>query len=315
VIPFHPTDKSLFFTKNDPDDPRVGELIESCRSLETLSEANGFAVLGYSDDEGIALNGGRIGASEAPDTIRRFLYRMTPPSAANNKAYDLGNLLTEGSLAERHARALQVMEQLQRKSLRTISFGGGHDYGYPDCAGFVRAHLDQKPLVINFDAHLDVRPSDKGLNSGTPFYRLLSEFGRNFQFVEVGLQPQCNSLRHRQWALSQGASLFDLNCVENRESLLSILESEPFRQLTSQTPVYISFDIDGLKSAEAPGCSQSWATGLATSDYLAFFHELKKKCALRGLGIYEVSPPLDTGHITSKTAALIAYHFLFQDQL
>lgn len=313
---FKPTDKTLFFSKNDTADRRLGDLASPAQSVDSLS-ANSFVILGYPDDEGIALNCGRTGAASAPDSIRRFLYKMTPPESSTELAiYDLGNLNIEVSLSERHGRALSTVEELQKKSVRTVSFGGGHDYGFPDSAGFVKAHVKQRrPLVINFDAHLDVRPTNQGYNSGTPFYRLLNEFGPELDFVEVGLQPQCNSASHRQWASEKGAFLYNLNSVDTRETLLALLSREPFQRLTPETPVFISFDIDCLKSAEAPGCSQSWATGISLSDYLCFFHALKKICNLRGLGLYEVSPPLDIESITSKTAALIAYHFLFQGQL
>lgn len=312
---FNPPDQKIFFSKNDPDDPRLGELVTTTLNPTTIHSGD-FAVLGYPDDEGILLNGGRAGAATAPDTIRRFLYKMTPPESLNQPViYDLGNLTTDISLPERHSQALATVKELQKKSARTVSFGGGHDYGFPDCAGFVQAFVEQKPLVINFDAHLDVRPTDQGYNSGTPFYRLLDQFHQKIQFVEIGLQPHCNSSVHRKWASERGAHLYNLNTVDTRETLLALLNQKPFQQLKSETPVFISFDIDCLKSSEAPGCSQSWATGLSVSDYLCFFHKLKKMCQLRGLGLYEVSPPLDIENITSKTAAQIAYHFLFQEQL
>jgi formiminoglutamase len=85
--------------------------------------------------------------------------------------------------------------------------------------------------------------------------------------------------------------------------------------LDPATPVHVSFDIDGLASSEAGGCSQSWATGLKLQDYLHFFHLLKQRSRVQGLGLYEVSPPLDFDQRSSKAAAQIIYHFLFQDEL
>jgi formiminoglutamase len=315
VSNFNPTPKHLFFSKNDPDDLRLGDLFINSETSQPHGN-NSFCLLGYPDEEGIHLNGGRLGAGAAPQTIREFLYKMTP-GFIKNKYFDLGDLKIEASLPERHSSAQNEIYNLQKQNLRTISLGGGHDYGYSDASGFLKAHLgnEVKPVVLNFDAHLDVRPTHKGFNSGTPFYRLLSEFEGQFEFAEIGIQPQCNSLKHRDWALYKKAHIFNLKDIHNNNGLASLLEHPLFSRLTCNTPLFISFDIDCLTSSEAPGCSQSWVTGLKTEDYLKFFSSLAQSADIRGLGIYEVSPRLDVDNRTSKTAALIAYNYLFQDSL
>lgn len=319
MITFKPTAANLFFTKNDPQDLRLGDIVRPA-SLESATQYKGYGICGYADHEGIALNGGRTGAAEAPARIRQFLYKMTPPSltTATNTLHDFGDLTTEQSLDARHLAAEEAVFKMQTAGLCTLSFGGGHDYGFPDASAFLRAHLNrtqQQPVVINFDAHLDVRPVTNGHHSGTPFYRLLRQFGGQFRFAEIGLQPQCNSPAHRQWAKEQGAHLVDLKDVCASDGLSALLNQKFFSTLTQDTPVFISFDIDSLCSAEAPGCSQSWTTGLKLQDYLKFFSSLNRKCDIRGLGIYEVSPPLDIDNLTSKAAALIAYNYLFAGEL
>lgn len=311
MIQISPANSKLFFSKNDPHDIRIGEL-----ATPTNYEAvphNSISLIGYPDDEGIQLNGGRIGSAKAPDVVREYLYKMTPgPSKLS--LFDIGNLNTESmTLAERHQVAQNISYELQKKTIRTISVGGGHDYGYSDTSAFVKAHMSSgpKPVVLNFDAHLDVRPTTKGFNSGTPFYRLLEEFSGEFEFAEIGIQPQCNSKHHKDWALLHKTQIFELPQIIQEGGLSSLLKHSFFKNFKHETPVFISFDIDGLKSSEAPGCSQSWTTGLNLEDYLVFFNQLRKQCNIRGLGIYEVSPPLDIQNLTSKAAALIIYHFLF----
>lgn len=323
---FKPTNPNLFFTKNDPQDLRLGDVFKSRKSTELVKptqKQTHFSLVGYPDHEGIQLNGGRIGSAGAPDKIREFLYKMTPPlmeQALEQLSFsDLGNIeIHNTSLEERHKLALDLTETLYRQGQQVISFGGGHDYGYADAAAFIKAHeatAPLKPVVLNFDAHLDVRPLKNGFNSGTPFYRLLSDFGGQFEFAEIGIQPQCNSVHHRTWARNQGAHIFDLSTIEQNGGLTSLLDHPLFQTLTPETPLFVSFDIDGLRSSEAGGCSQSWATGLEVSDFLSFFKKLSHLCNIRGLGIYEVSPDLDIDNRTSKTAALIAYHYMFQRNL
>ncbi len=307
----------MFFTKNDPKDLRLGDLVKS-KTTEDLVVNNAFAILGYSDDEGIRLNGGRIGAAEGPQKIREFLYKMTPPSTSDLPALaDMGDISLAIPLEQRHEAVKQEVYKLHQKQQRVISLGGGHDYGYADGAAFIQQYQNSKnkPVILNFDAHLDVRPTEKGLNSGTPFYRLLTEFAGKFLFAEIGIQPQCNSPYQRQWAAVNGAEIFDLSDIQKGQGLASLWNHDFFRNLNTETPVFISFDVDGITSSEGGGCSQAWATGLGTQDFLNFFHQLKTQSDIRALGIYEVSPPLDTDNRTSKIAALIAYNFIMQEML
>ncbi len=95
----------------------------------------------------------------------------------------------------------------------------------------------------------------------------------------------------------------------NEQGLLAVLKS--FMQDKKSKKVFLSVDIDAFTSNEAPGCSQSWTTGLVTKDFLAALAWLIQEYDVRGLGLYEVSPPLDQDNRTSKLAALIAHGFIF----
>ena len=313
-----PTIPQLFFSKNDSDDPRLGDFFKSSSYQNDKLRTDDIVLIGYPDDEGVKLGGGRPGAQEGPRFIRQFLYKMAWPlrQTTSRQYFDLGDLALTGDLESRHTQATTLISELQKKKMKTICFGGGHDYGYSDASSFVKnnLHSSEKPLVINFDAHLDVRPTHNGLNSGTPFYRLLTDFSEQIDFVEIGLQPQCNSLVHREWALSKNAYLFDQKDI-HASALTRLFESAVFKRLNKKTPVFVSFDIDCISSSEAGGCSQSWVTGLRTQDCIDFLNQLYQLTDTRGLGIYEVSPALDQDFRTSKTAALLAYYFIFQNQL
>lgn len=309
----YPIDKHLLFTKNDKEDPRLGECvhIQTEGALQNISDHSfDFAVIGYPDDEGIILNGGRPGAQSAPREIRTYLYKMTPSlhSGRLPLIFDFGDLANkEAPLSERHAKARDVVSRFAHSEKRWISLGGGHDYGYCDGAGFLEAHKDNA-VLINFDAHMDVRPTDKGFNSGTPFHRVLSEFSGHVNFAEVGIQNQCNSKSHVAWAKNQGADIFTLDQI-NQDGLLNTLKS--FMQNKEKKKIFLSIDIDAFTSSEAPGCSQSWTTGLFTKEFLESLRWLIQNFDVRGIGIYEVSPSLDQDNRTSKLAALIIHNFIF----
>jgi formiminoglutamase len=137
---------------------------------------------------------------------------------------------------------------------------------------------------------------------------LLEEYPGKFDLIELGLQSQCNSEFHWQWAQDQGAVIFGLEAIE-KSGLLATLKD--FLDADPKRPLWLSVDIDAFSSSEAPGCSQSWATGLHVREFLPALTFLAQNFSVYGLGVYEVSPPLDQDHRTSKLAALIIHRFLF----
>ncbi len=315
----NPVVNNIFFSKNDPQDTRIGDLSKSRSLHESFTENH--CLIGYPDDQGIKLNGGRVGAALGPDKIREFLYKMTPAlhTDKNTPIADLGNIDIKLPLSDRHQIGRQICFQLYTKHKKVISLGGGHDYAYSDISGFLDYYKDQKPdlkpLVINFDAHLDVRDPDNlkktnsepSLNSGTAFFRLLTEFPSEFDFVEFGIQDQCNSRHHLHWAKNAGAKVVSIEQIEKEGYWQPIAEDCTVAQ---RRPCFLSIDIDAFTSSEAPGCSQSWATGLKISEFFKLFHQLANHLSIQGIGIYVVSPPLDNDNQTSKLAALIAHRFL-----
>ena len=328
-MPFCPVDSSLLFSRGDKSDVRLGDIGRIAPELKVATDAEDLfseltaphvVVVGYPDDEGIKANGGRTGAKEAPDRIRKYLYRMTPPAllpAMSPPAaiIDAGNLEGSGlTLAARHDAAEALVGAALRGSHRIVSLGGGHDYGYPDAVAYARRAQERgfRPLIINFDAHLDVRSDQKGINSGTPFYRLLQAVPEA-EVIAIGLQAQCNSREHRDWLIESGGSC----CFEEErhisgrslvETLLNVLGDRALKR----QPIFVSIDIDAFSSAFAPGASQSWPTGFSPDAFFEAFNWLLARFDVAHIGLYEVSPPLDVDDRTSRLAALIAYRFMFQ---
>ena len=324
---FTPTDKALFFSKNDANDERLGDRVSPVdgsslgafeKSLALLGDRTPLAVLaGYPDDEGISINGGRIGAAEAPDRVRKFFYKMTPSIfAPATEAWlaDVGNLSTRDfKLSERHEHGRDFARTTMTSKAMWLGLGGGHDYGYADSAAFVDVCVERgvKPLVLNFDAHMDVRPPTNGLSSGTPFYRLL-ELGHAIDFAEIGLQGQCNSAAHARWLEAKGGRMISMEAIDSSgEGFVTAVLKMLGSWVERRRPVFLSVDIDGFSSAVAPGCSQSWATGFTAADFFSLWQILNRRLDVRGVGIYEVSPPLDQDDRTSKLAAQILHRTLY----
>lgn len=304
---YKPLNPEYLFSKKDPKDRRLGDIVELIDEgkLSEL-EKDDVVLLGYPDDEGVGLNGGRLGACEGPDSIRKELYRMTLTKDFP-VLKDLGNINTEIPLEERHKLTERAFSN---SKARWIGLGGGHDYGYADGAAFLKTVKDKRPLIINFDAHLDVRPLDKGLSSGTSFYRLLSDF-KDFDFLEIGVQEECNSPDHAEWALSRGAHIlwWEDIILSGKAPHLEILKFlEPWLA-GSQVPTFLSVDIDVFSSVYAKGCSHSLPTGLDPMSFMRVLEVLKQRLNVQVLGIYEVAPKLEEPY-TARLAAQIIHRFM-----
>jgi formiminoglutamase len=308
---FCPVPQELLYSRQDPEDPRLGELVRSDQELVT---STGWTIAGYPDDEGIRLNGGRAGAALAPTEIRRWLYRMTPDcnQAEVPALVDRGDIDVKAySLNDRHSQVRKEVSRTLKAGGRWLGLGGGHDYGFADVAGFMDAfETDGQPLVINLDAHLDVRPTHKGFHSGTPFRRVLEEFKR-VDFVAIGIQNQCNARPHLEWLKNQGGHVWfleELELTEDQPGAAICNRLMPF--LERPRPVFLSIDLDAFSSAYAPGCSQSWPTGLTPNAALTVIDFLAFRSHLMGAGLYEVSPPLDMDGRTARLAAILAHRII-----
>jgi formiminoglutamase len=193
--------------------------------------------------------------------------------------------------------------KLFRNKNKVLTFGGGHDYAYGDIAGFLDCtlKLKKRPVVINVDAHLDMRRPVHGLSSGTPFYRLLSEY-KGFDLLTVGTHEHCNAKAHYAYAKDKKVKVINFPDINKFLALCKKLKA-------SQRPIFLSIDMDAFSSYYAPGVSAAWPIGISPEAFSKFFKILLKG-QVCGVGIYEVSPPLDENRKTTRLAALIAYEYL-----
>lgn len=309
---FQPVSDSLFFSKEDEEDRRWGETVQRLflstpkELAEQLSlKEPGWVLGGYPDDEGISLNGGRPGAKEASQEIRKYFYRTTP-STSSFSLCDVGDVDVSLELSERHERGRSACRVALENGHRWMGLGGGHDYGYADGAGFLDVFKDNSPVVINFDAHLDVRPTTGGLSSGTPFRRILESYPQT-SLWEVGLLKVCNSPHHVEWAKNHGAHI---HFWEDIQSTAPAKVLAPLKTRTLPRPTFLSVDLDVFSSAIVPGCSQSWPGAMDLGWFLEALDFLQETCDIKAVGFYEVSPPLDLDGRTSRLVAQLMHRLL-----
>jgi guanidinobutyrase len=188
-----------------------------------------------------------------------------------------------------------------------FTLGGDHTIVLPIMRALAKKH---GPLgIVHIDAHADVNDAMFGekIAHGTPFRRMVEEsLVEPSRVVQIGLRTTGYAADDFDWPREQGFRV--VQAEECWHKSLTPLMAE-VRQQLGDGPVYISFDIDGLDPAFAPGTGTLEPGGLTSPQ--AF--EIVRGC--RGLNIVggdlvEVSPPYDNSGITAMLAANLLYEML-----
>ena len=176
--------------------------------------------------------------------------------------------------------------------------GGDHFVAYPS----LRAHAAvYGPIsLIHFDAHTDTWPSSgNGINHGTMFYQAAHE-----GIVNTALSTQIGIRTTNDDTLGfHLVSAADVHHISGREI------AQQIRERVGNSPVYLTFDIDCLDPAFAPGTGTPVPGGLSSFQALNIIRELKG-INLVGMDIVEVAPAYDHAEITALAAAQIAIELL-----
>lgn len=289
------------------DDPRIGHLL----SQDGAEDLNPKAVLvGFTSDEGVQRNGGRPGASEAPDEIRRHLYKMTPDteqgesfSKLTKQLVDLGDMKITGDLAADQHNLGKLLAEYLEQGVIPIILGGGHETAFGHFLGYVEAGLPTS--IFNLDAHTDVRPLKNGKpHSGSPFRQAMEHESRCAKnYMVAGLQPHSVAKSHLSYIEEKGG-----HCLFREETNITSISSLFHRHESDR--LMITFDMDAVDQAFAPGVSAPCSNGLHPDLWLTAAYLAGKNEQVTSFDLSEVNPEYDRDAQTARLAALTIWHFL-----
>lgn len=301
-------DPDLFYRKNDPNDIRLGEIISSD---EKDYEASRVVILGCPQDEGIRRNGGRVGAALAPAALRRQFYKLTP-FGIKVKVFDLGDVIGGDTLEDTHDIHEKVVKQLLDDGKQVIVLGGGNDISYPDGKAMSRAFGPEWWIAINIDSHLDVR-ADQPRNSGTPYRQLLEEeLLLPEYFYEVAYQTHLASPIYYDYLRDMGVNRISLELLRSREDAdIEIKEQvrQKFINHSASLNTFFGFDIDALRSADAPGTSAPSPLGLRAGEFITLVKYAASLANTKIIEFTEVNPNFDIDDRTTKLVAIGMHRF------
>lgn len=190
--------------------------------------------------------------------------------------------------------------------IRPLACGGDHSVSLP----ILRAIAKDRPLgMIHIDAHCDTGDNYGGsrFHHGAPFKIAVDEGLLDpTRVVQIGIRGSLYIRDMWKFSLDSGMRVMMIEEVEERGWRACIDEA---REIVGDAPVYVSFDIDSLDPAFAPGTGTPEAGGITMREAQGMIRRLYG-LDIAGADMVEVSPPFDVGGITALNGATVMFELL-----
>lgn len=278
-------------------DLRLWQVIQEIKEAQ---EAGGICFVGYDTDDGVVRNLGRKGAEGGSNAIRKAIQSF--PQLKGLKVYDYRNL-EKKSVEEAQKEYSEKIADVLKKGIFPIGLGGGHDIAYGSYSGVRKANPDKKIGIINFDAHLDMRPYDKGRTSGTSFKEIMDN-DKEAQYAIVGFQKMGNTERLIKTAESFNVLILEEECSE--ESTIEALKDF----IKKVDIVYVTFCMDVFDASSAPGVSAPVVMGLEPKKGKRLLRFIMETGKVVCVDFAEVNPVYDIDNMTAKLAGCLIYEVM-----
>ena len=181
----------------------------------------------------------------------------------------------------------------------TVILGGDNSITYP------AVHAIGAATLITFDAHLDLRDTDRGLTNGNPVRALLEHSFPGDRITQIGIQSFANSAAYAEVARRAGIHIVTAEEVHAR-GIIPIVEEALAR---ATPPVYIDLDVDVLDRAFSPATPGSRPGGLFPWQMRIAARLCGASPKVRAMDIVEIDPTKDIADMTCLAAASFLLSF------
>lgn len=294
---------------------RLHQMIKQVDDIDSLAKTAGIGLIGFACDEGVARNKGRRGAKDGPKAIRKNASNFCIQAEELPKVFDLGDITCNDEYLESSQKELATLvNKTLEKGLFPIVVGGGHETAWGHYQGISQHLKNSSLLIINFDAHLDLRPLiDNRLgSSGTPFTQIAQHHQssqRKFNYFCVGLQELSNPKHLRQIANDLGTHQVFASDLRKKGGIKSC-KQQLEEEISKVDYVYLSICLDVINQNEAPGVSSPQALGISFQELNELLSEILSSKKLLTTDIVELAPKLDESEKTSRIAATLLYNIV-----
>jgi agmatinase len=275
-----------------------------------------FAIAGINWDGSVT---NRPGARFGPGAIRqtsRMLCDATHPlfnTSPLDRMVDLGDLVLPNTSLEAMRAALMPQASALIGTHEMVWLGGDHSITLPLLRAY-RSHFGRPLACIHFDAHCDTWSDHFGEPSGhgTWVYEAFTEgLVMPEAFVQIGIRS--SGVREaREYVNHHGGRIYTARELRGRDgsALQNIIDEVRARMVKAgNPPLYLTFDIDALDPAYAPGTGTPEPGGLTSSQAMTLLEEWHDLNWV-GMDCTEVAPPYDHAELTSNAAATLIWTWL-----
>jgi agmatinase len=276
--------------------------------LTRADPAAAFVVAGVPLDIGTT---NRAGTRDGPAAIRRASRMLTdgahPHSWVDPATMDLADI-GDFAIALGDIPASLARIEAQASGLaHLLCLGGEHGITLPLLRALARRR--GAPLaLVHFDAHVDTWPENFGQDyaHGSVFWHAIREgLVDPRRMVQLGIRSPVQR-EVWDWTLAQGVTILTAQDIHAAGPAAAAAR---VRAVVGTAPAYLSFDIDALDPAFAPGTGTPEVGGLATWQAQAILRALAG-LSFAGMDVVEVAPAYDTAEITALAAATMAWEYL-----
>jgi len=300
-----------------PVDPRESPRFSGIKSFMRLphvktTEGVDFAIVGVPFDTGASF---RVGARFGPEAIRnvsallRHHNEVLDVSIFDHlSGVDYGDLpVNPGYIEDSYRMIEEGLQPILEAGVVPIMLGGDHSVTLPILRALAKKH--GPVALIHFDSHTDTGDKRFGrkYTHGTPFRRAVEE---ELVQVERSIQVGMRGSTYSRDSLDDARALgFDLvTSVEGQEMGIQKM-IERIRERVEDAEAFVSFDVDFVDPAYAPGTGTPEVGGFTSSEALRLVRGLEG-LNLIAFDLVEVLPQYDPSQITALLAANIAYEFI-----
>ena len=258
----------------------------------------------------------RPGARFGPEAIRSASALLRPFHSGFGidlcdalSIVDYGDLpVAPGDTEGTYRRVEEALAPVVEAGAFPLALGGDHSITLAELRVIAKRH---GPLaLVQLDAHGDTWDEyfDQRYFHGTTFRRAAEE---GLIDPAASVQAGMRGPLFQSSDLDDGRALgFQVIPSEELRALGPEAYGELVRERVGERPVFLSFDVDFLDPAYAPGTGTPEVAGFSTAEAIAFLRSLKG-IALAGADVVEVSPPYDgPGQTTALAAANVAWEIL-----
>lgn len=253
----------------------------------------------------------RPGARFGPEAIRRaskMLVDGDHPTRRRDLAAGLADAGDFSIALGDVPASLMLIEQQAAQFQHLVTLGGDHSIALPLLRALSK-RLGAPLGLVHFDAHVDTWPDSFGQTHGhgSCFYHAINEgLVDPRRMIQIGIRsPVQNDVL--DWTLKQGVTIVSAQDVHERG--VEAVATQIRRVVGEEQPSYLTFDIDALDPAFAPGTGTPEIGGLATWQAQALLRRLHGMTFV-GMDMVEVAPAYDHAEVTALAAATLVYEYL-----